>query len=109
MEYLSSIDVYSLVSGIDMWPYSLKQAMSMEKPAIATDASGVSETMRDGMTGLLVCLGDYRGWIEKITLLLGDAERARDMGRQGRRFVQDNCDSSVAADRLAAILGEIKK
>ncbi len=109
MEYLSSIYVYGLVSGIDMSPYSLKQAMSMEKPAIATDTGGVSETMRDGTTGFLVGLGDYRGWTEKTTMLLGDAERARDMGSQGRRFVQDSWDSSVAADRLVAILGEIKK
>ncbi len=106
-DYLSSIDIYGLASGIDMSPYSLKQAMSMEKPAIATDVGGVSETMRDGVTGFLVMRGDHRGWIERIMLLLGDAERARDMGKQGRRLVRGSWDNVVAAEKFVKIVKEI--
>lgn len=106
-EYLASIDIYGMASGIEMSPYSLKQAMSMERPAIATDVGGVSETMRDKKTGLLVRRGDRQGWIEGISMLLSDTEKAQEMGRRGRRFVLDNWDSGVAADRLVRILKEI--
>ncbi len=106
-EYLASIDIYGLVSGIDMSPYSLKQAMSMERPVIATDTGGVSETMQDGVTGFLVGRGDHRGWIERITLLLDDTEKARDMGRLGRRFVRDNWDNRVATERFINIANDV--
>jgi len=106
-EYLASIDIYGMASGIEMSPYSLKQAMSMERPAIATDVGGVSETMQDKKTGFLVRRGDRQGWIEGISTLLNDTEKAQEMGRQGRRFVQDNWDSRVAADRLVRLLKEV--
>jgi len=107
-EYVSSIDIYGLASCNDMSPYSMKHAMSMERPTIATDVGGISDTVRDGETGFLVRQGDHTGWTEKISLLLGDAKMARDMGKQGRRFVQDNWDNSVAAERLVGILEGIK-
>jgi len=106
--YLSSIDVYGLASGVEMSPYSLKQAMSLERPVIATDAAGMSETMRHGETGFLVGRGDHEGWVGRISQLLGDPEKAQGMGSAGRRFVRDNLDSRVAAERLVGILEGLK-
>ncbi len=107
-DYLSSIDIYGLASAIEMSPYSLKQAMSMGVPAIVTDSDYIQATMLDGKTGFLVRRGDYIGWIERISLLLGDVKRARDMGRMGRRFVRDNWDNGVAAERFVGILKGIR-
>ena len=39
--FLSSIDICGLATGHDMSPYALKQAMSLEKPVIATDRKSV--------------------------------------------------------------------
>ncbi len=103
-EYLSSIDIYGLASAIEMSPYSLKMAMSIGVPAIATDSDYISATMLDGKTGFLVRQGDHVGWIERISQLLGDADGAQEMGRHGRRFVRDSWDNVVAAERLVGIL-----
>jgi len=108
MGYLSSIDIYGLASGNDMSPYSVKMAMSMEIPVIATDIGGVSETMRDERTGFIVKRGDYGGWVEKISLLLNDPKMAQDMGRSGRKFVQENWDINAEAEKLVGILEEIR-
>ena len=107
-DYLSSIDIYGLASAIEMSPYSLKQAMSMGVPAIVTDSDYISATMLDGKTGFLVRRGDHEGWIERILLLLGDVERAQEVGRQGRRFVRDSWDSRLAAEKLVAILKSVR-
>lgn len=89
-KYLSAIDVYALITGMDTAPLTLKEAQLMEKPVLATDVGGVSEMMDDGKTGFLINEGDYRGLIEKLTILLNDKTKAQQMGKEGRKFIIDN-------------------
>ena len=58
-EYLSEIDAYALVTGMDLAPLSLKEAQLMKKPVVATNVGGVPEMMIDGKTGFLVQQGNY--------------------------------------------------
>ena len=44
-DFLSEIDVYALLSGIDMSPLTLLEAQLMEKPVIATSVGGIPELM----------------------------------------------------------------
>ncbi len=106
--FLSSIEICGLASGQEMSPYALKHAMSMEKPVIATDVGGVHESMKDKKAGFLVKEGDYKEWIQKISLLIDNPEKAYGMGRYGRRFTQENWDSRLAAEKLAIILKGIR-
>ena len=89
-EYLEKIDVYVLISGMDMSPHSLLEASLMEKPVIATNVGGIPELMEDGKTGFLVEKGNSEDLIEKISLLINDQDRSRQMGLEGRRFVEKN-------------------
>ena len=86
-EYLSEIDVYALVSGIDMSPLTLQEAQLMRKPVVATRVGGIPELMKDGETGFLVEKGDAKNWIDKLTLLLNDQNKAKQIGTRGREFV----------------------
>lgn len=88
-EYLSEIDVYALITGMDLAPLTLKEAQLMEKPVVATDVGGVGEMMQDNKTGFLVKEGDSADLINKFTLLINDRELARKMGANGRRFVEE--------------------
>lgn len=89
-EYLSEIDIYALVTGIDMSPLTLLEAQLMEKPVVATNVGGVSELMKDGETGFLVEKGNHKQLIDKITILLEDTKKAKEMGKAGRKFVANN-------------------
>ncbi len=89
-EYLSEIDIYALVTGIDMSPLTLLEAQLMEKPVMATNVGGVSELMKDGETGFLVEKGNHQQLIDKITILLGDTKQAKEIGKAGRKFVTNN-------------------
>lgn len=53
-QYIASIDVYALPSGIDMSPLTLQEAQLMKKPVIATAVGGIPELMKDGETGFLI-------------------------------------------------------
>jgi len=99
-EYLSEIDVYALISGMDLAPLTLKEAQLMEKPVIATKVGGIPEMMIDEKTGYLVNEGDVQAWIEKINFLLNNEKIAKEMGIKGRKFVMENFDWDVIAKKF---------
>ena len=88
-EYLSAIDVYALITGMDLAPLSLKEAQLMRKPVIATNVGGNPEMMIDGKTGFLVEKGNDEQLIEKLGLLLEDTSISKKMGNEGRKFIED--------------------
>ena len=79
-EFLDEIDVYALMSGIDMSPLTLQEAQLMKKPVIATNVGGIPELMIENETGYLINKGDYKEWIKKIEVLLNDENKAKEMG-----------------------------
>ena len=102
--YLAEIDVYALISGIDMSPLTLQEAQLMQRPVLATDVGGIPELMRDGTTGLLVGRQSSEEITAGIGELLHDEKRSRMMGRNGRRFVEENFNlNRIAADFVRAV------
>ena len=87
-EYLSEIDVYALITGMDLAPLTLKEAQLMKKPVVATNVGGNQEMMIDGKTGFLVEQGSHEQIIDKLSLLLEDKELAKKMGDDGRKFIE---------------------
>ena len=89
-EFLTEIDVYALLSGIDMSPLTLQEAQLMKKPVIATNVGGIPELMKDNETGFLVGKGDYKTWIKKLTIFVTDEKQAKNSGISGRKFIENN-------------------
>ena len=85
--FLSSIDIYALISGMDLAPLTLKEAQLMEKPVIATDVGGIYEMMEDKITGYLIKENDSNDLIKKLTILLDDENLRNEMGNNGKEFV----------------------
>ena len=71
-KFLSSIDLYLLLSGYDTFGMTIIEAEVMQVPVIATNVGGTSETMIEGKTGFLVNQGDIKEIEKDITLLLND-------------------------------------
>ena len=94
-EYLSEIDVYALITGMDLAPLSLKEALLMRKPVIATDVGGNSEMMINGKTGFLVEKGNDEQLIEKLRLLLENVDMGKKMGNEGRKFIEETFNWEV--------------
>lgn len=105
-EYLSEIDIYALVSGIDMSPLTLLEAQLMEKPIIATRVGGIPELMKDSETGFLVEKGNSQELVDKINILLGDANKSKEMGKAGKKFVMENFSWNVISKRFLQIIKE---
>ena len=87
-QFLTEIDIYALISGIDLMPMSLKEAMMMKKPSIATDVGGVHEIVENGKNALLVMQGSSDDIVEKIQYILDDSDRAKQIGECAREFTE---------------------
>ncbi|HXX06037.1 MAG TPA: glycosyltransferase family 4 protein [Candidatus Bathyarchaeia archaeon] len=103
-EYISGIDVYALVSGIDMSPLTLQEAQLMEKPVVATRAGGIPELMSNEKTGFLVEKGDQKGWTDRLSALLNDREKSKAMGVEGRKYVAENFSWDKIAKKFVSVL-----
>ena len=99
-DFLTEIDVYALLSGIDCSPLTLLEAELIDKPVIATNVGGIPEQMKNNETGFLIEKSDHSTLIEKLELLLNDSHQANILGKAGRKFVTSNFSWDVIADNF---------
>jgi glycosyltransferase involved in cell wall biosynthesis len=85
---LAASDLLLLPSEDECLPLVILEAMSSRLPVIATDVGGISEAVDDGRTGILVRPRDAEGLADAMVEVLGDRDRARAMGLEGRRKVE---------------------
>jgi len=108
-------DVPSLLPGLDVLVHlpldeafglALAEAMAAGLPTVATDIGGCREVVRDGVTGLLVPPGDTPALVAALLRLLDptDGEELRtQMGRAGRKVVEQEYAQDVQIDRLLTL------
>ena len=99
-EFLTEIDLYALPTGMDTTPLSCREAMSMEKPIIASKVGGIPEMIYDNSTGLLVSEGDHETWASCIEKILNDKEYAEKLGKEARQLVKTKFNWKVVAKKF---------
>ena len=107
-KFFSEIDVYGLLTGMDMSPHTLLEASLMKKPIIATNVGGVSESCKDGETCFLVNKDNADEWISKIRLLFENETMRENMGNAGYSNVKENFLWDKIVDDFIKILKLIK-
>jgi len=103
-EFLTEIDMYALPTGMDTTPLSCREAMSMEKPIIASNVGGIPEMIYNNKTGLLVDEDDYETWIKHISYLIENKEIAQNLGKQARQLVIEKFNWEIVAKKFIAVL-----
>jgi glycosyltransferase involved in cell wall biosynthesis len=103
-KFLETIDIYALITGMDLAPLTLKEAQLMGKPVIATDVGGDKEMMKDEETGYLVKEGNPEDIIEKINELLENKIKSKEMGEKGIEFVKDEFNWEKVAKNFLEII-----
>lgn len=90
--------VFVLPSYREGTPRTNLEAMAMGRPVITTDAPGCRETVRDGVTGLLVPVADAPALAEAMLALARDPDRARRMGQAGLEMCRDRFELSAVTE-----------
>jgi len=106
--FLSEIDVYALLSGLDMSPHTLLEASLMKKPIIATDIGGIDESCKNEESCFLIKKNDSDEWIRKILFLINDEIKMKEMGNNGYEYVKEKFLWSKIADDFIHILSSKK-
>jgi len=103
-EFLESINIYALITGMDLAPLTLKEAQLMEKPVIATDVGGDKEMMIDKKTGFLVREGNPDDIIDKISYILDNEQVAPELGKEGSKFIKEQFNWKRVAENFLRII-----
>ncbi|WP_075352584.1 glycosyltransferase family 4 protein, partial [Algoriphagus marinus] len=81
----------------------VQEAQAMELPVIVSSAGGMKYGLIDGVTGYVVEENDIEGFVEKIIHLFNFPEIIEEMGKRGRKYVQENFDYKVLGKKLLEI------
>jgi len=85
----------------------IQEAQAMKLPVIVSDFGGVPEGMLDGKSGYVVKEGDVNAIVDKLELLISAPELRMEMGKVGRKYVEENFASAVVGNRLEKIYLEL--
>ena len=108
-QYLTEIDIYALITGMDLEPRTLNEAQLMRKAIIATKVGGIPEFLIDEKSGFLVREGNYQDIIEKIQIFLNDRDRAIQMGKHAQTYVKENLKWEKIAKKFLNIAEKYMK
>lgn len=110
LRYLSRFDIFVLPSVWEGLPFVILEAMAMAKPVIATDIFGVHEGVKNKETGLLIPPRDSHSIAEAILQLLSNPNKAIEMGKKGRKRIEELFTSDVMAKKIENLyLNELHK
>lgn len=87
---LQAMNVFVLPSLSEGLPLSVLEAFALQKPVVATNVGGIPEIVQDGATGYLVPPRNPEALAEKIIMFLRNPQMAANMGRAGRKKVEDD-------------------
>ncbi|CAN5539947.1 glycosyltransferase [soil metagenome] len=105
--FQSIIDVNVLASHEEGLGLVNLEASACERPNVATDGTGIRETIEHGRTGYLFPDGDVRALAEYMERLGRDDALRQTMGTEGREMVLRRFSSRTYAARVQAILRSV--
>lgn len=94
-DYYSAMDIFVMPSYREGFCKSNIEASSMELPVVSTDIIGCSESVEDGVSGILVPPRTVQPLADAIEKLLTDNELATKLARQGRYRVETEFDNHL--------------
>lgn len=103
LEVMAAMDLFVLTSHWEGLPYTVLDAMALERPVVATAAVGTRDIVQEGVTGLLTPVGDPEAAARAVVHLLSSPEEARAMGRAGRQLVLKKYSQEVMVKRTGQL------
>jgi len=97
---LKRVDIYVFPSSAELFPYAILEAMAAGKPIVSTHIGGVPEIIKNGETGFLVPPKDQDKLADGIRKLIEKPKEAEQMGRNGRKLIEEKFTLGKIADDL---------
>jgi glycosyltransferase involved in cell wall biosynthesis len=97
--------VVVLASSHEGLPNVVLEAMAHGKTVVATPVGGIPSMIEDGVTGLLVPVGDAKALRAAIERALSDELLRARLGKAARERVEERCSWARVTDEVLAIYG----
>ena len=88
-------------------PKSLIEADAVGRPVITCNSVGCKEAVIDGHNGYLIPTKDVDALVEKLDILLSDAKLRQEMGKNSRKYAEENFSIDVVIERHLNIYNEL--
>lgn len=88
-------------------PKSLIEADAIGRPVITCNSVGCKEAVIDGYNGYLIPTKDVDALVEKLEFLFGNAKLRQEMGRNSRKYAEENFSIDVVIERHLKIYEEL--
>jgi glycosyltransferase involved in cell wall biosynthesis len=83
-------------------PFELQAALAIGAPVVAVNTAWAREWVVDGVTGLVVDVGDGEALAKAIIGLLANGDLAETISRSGRDLVRHRASAAVVHPRIVA-------
>jgi glycosyltransferase involved in cell wall biosynthesis len=105
--YYFVMDMLVLPTHREGFPNVVLEAQAAARPVVTTCATGASDSVCDGVTGLVVPVGDAVALADALMKLLSDRDLALRMGRAGRERVIREFRHETIWEALAGLYREL--
>ncbi|HUW18209.1 MAG TPA: glycosyltransferase family 4 protein [Sedimentisphaerales bacterium] len=85
-------------------PVSILEAMACGKPVVATRHRGCEDAVADGETGFLVPIKELTPLVDRISCLLCNEQRRKQMGRAARQRVEQHFGLDYCTEKIVEAL-----
>lgn len=99
-KHMAAMDICILPSYREGFGMSVVEASAMGVPVVATRYPGPSSAMRHQITGLEINVGSVEDIISAVSYLLDNPQVAIDMGKNGRKFAEENFEQKTFIHKL---------
>lgn len=83
------------------------EAMVAGKPVIASNIGGIPEIVENGVTGILVPPNNPKEFADAIIKLIEDENLRKEMGKNGRKIVNDKFNSKKITDQTIELYQQV--
>lgn len=105
--FFNAIDINTLTSLSESFPYAVLEGALMKKTIISTDVGGLSKLIEQDENGYLVKVGDEKDLANKIEKLSTDKNKIKEMGENLFKKVEENYSSDTMAKEHIKIYEKI--
>jgi len=98
-EAIAQFDVYCAFSRRESFGVAVIEASSCEVPVIVSNVDGLLEVVKHGETGYIVNAENQQEIVEYMEKLYFDSNLRKQMGKNGRKFVQENYEWTITSQK----------
>ncbi len=95
--FINFIDINTLSSRSESFPYVLLEGARMKKPTISAAVGGIPDLIRDGETGCLFPAEDYKAFAARMLELAADREKRTRLGEALHKLATENFSNESLA------------